>query len=116
MSLEEVIEYCLSKPGSWSDFPFDEYTLVIKVGSKMFCLVGHEEPARINLKCDPVRSESLRRRYSGIKPGYHMNKQHWNTIELDGSINLELIKDLIDHSYELVFNNLSRKERSAITE
>jgi len=114
MELNEVIGYCLNKPGAWSDFPFDEYTMVIKVGSKMFCLAGHDEPFRINLKCDPIKAEGLRQIYEAIKPGYHMNKKHWNTIEINNSINNDLLKELIDHSYDLVLSNLSKKERSAI--
>ncbi|MFC1887379.1 MmcQ/YjbR family DNA-binding protein [Candidatus Cloacimonadota bacterium] len=114
MNLDEIIGYCLKKPGTWSDFPFDEYTMVIKVSSKMFCLIGNDEIPRINLKCDPIRAEALRQKHSWILPGYHMNKLHWNTLILKDSADPELVKELIDHSYELVFKNLNRKERSVI--
>jgi len=81
----------------------------------MFCLIGHEEPPGINLKCDPIRAEALRQEYEAIKPGYHMSKKHWNTITLDNSISTDFLKELIDHSYDLVLHNLSRKERSLIS-
>ena len=115
MNLDEIIGYCLNKPGAWGDLPFDEYTMVIKVSSKMFCLIGDAEPARINLKCDPIRAEGLRRKYRSIRPGYHMNKQHWNTIILDRSLSDDLILEMVDHSYDLVFKNLSRKDKSTIS-
>ncbi len=113
MKLDEVIAYCLNKPGAWTDFPFDENTMVIKTGPKMFCLIGSENSNRINLKCDPGRAIALRAEHPAITPGYHMNKKHWNTI-LIGKIESQLITELIDHSYELVFNNLSNIEKITI--
>lgn len=115
MTLPEIITYCLHKPGAWSDLPFDTQTMVIKVGSKMFCLIGSENSKRINLKCDPLKALELRKEHSAILPGYHMSKKHWNSILLDGSIAPDLLKQMIDHSYELVFNKLRLKEQKTIT-
>jgi predicted DNA-binding protein (MmcQ/YjbR family) len=111
MNIEEFRNYCLSKKGVSESFPFDESTLVFKVMNKMFALSGLEhQPAKANLKCDPERSAILREEYYGlIVPGFHMSKLHWNTIELEKDLPNELILELIDHSYDLVVNGLTRK-------
>ena len=84
MKTDFIREYCLRKPGVTEDLPFDENTLVMKVGSKMFALFGNETPLRINLKCDPILAEGLRKKYEAVIPGYYMNKKHWNTVIIDG--------------------------------
>jgi predicted DNA-binding protein (MmcQ/YjbR family) len=113
MNLEMYYEYCLSKKGVTEHFPFDEDTLVFKVGGKMFALSSLSQwekgqPA-VNLKCDPERAEELRAEYVDIQPGFHMSKTHWNTIMINASVSDMLVKKLIDHSYELVFGSLTNK-------
>ena len=102
----------LSKPGASEDFPFDAQTLVIKVSGKMFALLGiNDDPLRINLKCDPLKAEFLREPYPAVQPGYHMNKRHWKTVVLDGSIAEAEIRSMIDESYELVVKGLPKSRR-----
>ena len=103
MDLPDVIDHFLSKPGAGESMPFGPDVLVYKVGGKMFALaIPDDFPPRINLKCDPERAIDLRDRFPSILPGYHMNKKHWNTILLDGSVPATLIREMIDHSYSLV--------------
>ena len=109
MNSEELREYCLSLKDVTESFPFDESTLVFKVGNKMFCLTSLEGDLSVNLKNEPEKNVELRERHRAVKPGYHMNKKHWNTIEIDGSLPDELIKTWIDDSYNLVFQNLPQK-------
>ncbi|PQB03473.1 MmcQ/YjbR family DNA-binding protein [Aureitalea marina] len=118
MNIEEFRTYCLAKKGVTESFPFDEQTLVFKVMGKMFALTGLEyNPARANLKCDPERSIVLREEYDGlIYPGYHMSKAHWNTLELERNLPESLIRELIDHSYDLVVSKLTRKVKSQLDE
>ena len=114
MNIEELRNFCLSLPSTTEDLPFDETTLVFKVGRKIFVLTGLEGPFRINLKCDPEKAIDLRERYPAVRPGYHMNKKHWNTIEIDGSIPDDLLKQWIKESYDLVIKRMTRKERQEI--
>ncbi len=116
MNIEAFRIYCLAKKGVTESFPFDEETLVFKVMGKMFALTGLEyNPAKANLKCDPERSVELREEYDGlIYPGYHMSKLHWNTIELERNLPESLIRELIDHSYDLVVAKLTRKVRAQL--
>jgi predicted DNA-binding protein (MmcQ/YjbR family) len=114
MDIEEIIAYSLSKKGAQESFPFDDSTLVIKVGGKIFILVSLDGDAWINLKCDPEKAIELRESNPAISPGYHMSKKHWNTVVLDGSITKKLLFEMIDHSYELVFESLSTKIKSAL--
>ena len=115
MDFTTLKNHLLSKPGAVEEFPFDTVTLVIKVGGKMFALVGlNNDPLRLNLKCDPVKAEILRELYPAIQPGYHMNKRHWNTIILDGSIADEEILAMIDDSYALVVKGLPKSRRAAL--
>lgn len=114
MNIEELREYCLSKKGTIECFPFDEVTLVFKVGGKMYALTSLDSEPSVNLKCDPERAIELREQYSSIEPGYHMNKKYWNTIYLDSSISENLLKEFIDHSYELVLNSLSRVKKDEV--
>jgi predicted DNA-binding protein (MmcQ/YjbR family) len=112
MDLESFREYCLSKPRATEDTPFGEDVLVFKVGGKMFALTLLDDvPAAANLKCDPDLALELRDRYEQVRPGYHMNKKYWNTVEIDSGIpDAELCK-MIDHSYELVLEHLPRAKR-----
>lgn len=109
MNIEEFREFCISKPGVTEGFPFDDKVLVYKVMNKMFALTDVDAFGSVNLKCDPDRAEELRERYTGIKPGYHMNKKHWNSVMMDGSVGDQLVYELIDHSYELIVNSLPKK-------
>ena len=110
MNIEEFRAYCISKKHVSECFPFDEKTLVFKVAGKMFALSGLDSyPTKINLKCDPERAIDLREEFSDIIAGFHMNKKHWNTVYVDNTLPIQLIKDLIDHSYELVVQSLTKK-------
>jgi predicted DNA-binding protein (MmcQ/YjbR family) len=103
MNIETLREYCLSKPGAEEAQPFGPDTLVFKVKGKIFLITGFDsEPFRFNVKCDPDKAIELREEYSCVLPGYHMNKKHWNTIIVDGSVSSKQLKEWIDHSYELV--------------
>ncbi len=109
MEFNTLKKYLLSKSGAVEGFPFDAVTLVIKVSGKMFALVGiNDDPLRLNLKCDPGKAEILREIYPAILPGYHMNKRHWNTVILDGSIADTEIWSMIDDSYALVVKGLPK--------
>ena len=115
MELPDVIEQCLSLPGAEETQPFGPEALVYKVGGKMFAVTSPDEfPARINLKCDPERAIELRDEYQGIKPGWHMNKKHWNTVMLDGSVPPALVRELVEHSYQLVVDALPKKVREGL--
>jgi len=111
MDIEEIRAYCLTKNGVEEGFPFGDTTLVLKVGGKIFVLINLDSDPSINLKCDPGRAIDLREVYPAIIPGYHMNKKHWNTVVLDGSLSKKLIMEMIDHSYDLVFQSLPIKLR-----
>lgn len=109
MNLEELRDYCIAKPGVTESFPFDSVTLVFKVGGKMFALVDTEgRPTTLALKCDPERAVQLREEYAAVVPGFHLNKSHWNTITIDGSIRSSTLQEWIDHSYELVRKSLPK--------
>lgn len=115
MDFKEFRKYCLGKKGVIETFPFDDETLVLKVGSKMFALTNINSPIlEINLKCDPLMAQDLRREYSSIKPGYHMNKTHWNTVVADGTVPEDKLLFLIDLSYDLVYRGLNKKEKLLI--
>ena len=102
MNIEILREYCLSKPHATEGFPFGEDTLVFKVKGRIFALANLVGDLSVNLKCDPVFALELREKYNAVTPGYHMNKKHWNTVNLDGSIPDKEILAWIDHSYDLV--------------
>jgi predicted DNA-binding protein (MmcQ/YjbR family) len=108
MDIESYRNYCLRKKGVTEDFPFDNETLVYKVGGKIFALTNIDLFDSINMKCDPIRALELRERYDAIIPGFHMNKRHWNTVKIDGTLPDTLILEMIDHSYTLVLNGLPR--------
>jgi len=114
MNIEELREYCISKGEVTEDFPFDETTLVFKVAGKMFALTNLEGELSVNLKCDPTVAIDLRERYSCVRPGFHMNKKHWNTIDIDGSVSDNLIREWINHSYDLVVSGLPKRVRAAL--
>ncbi len=118
MNLENLYEYCLSKKAVTESFPFDDDTLVFKVGGKMFALTsvsGFEKGnPSVNLKCNPDRAQELRAENEDILPGYHMSKIHWNTININKSISDKLILELVDHSYDLVFGSLTKKIQTEI--
>jgi len=120
MNLEAFYEYCTSKKGVTEHFPFDEDTLVFKVGEKMFALSSLKQwetnTPSVNLKCNPERAQELRAQYDAIKPGYHMSKVHWNTIAINEDVPDLLLKELIDHSYDLVFDSLTKKLKQQISD
>src|SRR6476646_7930754 len=112
MNIETLREYCLSKKAVTEDFPFGEDTLVFRVINKIFLLVSlSSNPLQFNDKCDPDKAIELREQYDAVKPGYHMNKKHWNTIIMDGSLSNALSKEIIDDSYNLIVQSLPKKER-----
>lgn len=103
MNIETIREYCLSKKDVEEGFPFGDDTLVFKVKSKIFLLIGlNNDTLQFNVKCNPEKAIELREQYNSVIPGYHMNKKHWNTILIDGSVSSKLIKEWIDDSYNLV--------------
>lgn len=112
LTLEEIKATCLAKAGSSAGYPFGEGTLVFKVLDRMFALISEEKnPLRLNLKCDPEDAQALRAQYPAIIPGYHMNKRHWNSLLLDGSLPEKLVHELIDHSYQLVVAKMSQAQQ-----
>jgi predicted DNA-binding protein (MmcQ/YjbR family) len=110
---EEFRQYCLAKKGVTEEFPFAMPVAVFKVQGKMFALADTDF-RRINLKCDPVMAIELRERYRGVTPGYHMNKRHWNSIAVDGSLDDRLVYGWVDHSYDLVVSKLPRAQREEL--
>ena len=114
MDLAEFREYCLTKGSASEGTPFGPDVLVFKVGSKMFALAALDElPTTVNLKCDPDLALDLRDRYEQVRPGYHMNKKHWNTVEIDSGISDVEVRKMIDHSYELVIKRLPKPRAKA---
>lgn len=115
MNIEDFRNYCLHFKGAREDFPFDdETTIAFRVMDRIFALADVEDFDGINVKCDPVKAAMLRDLYEEVKPGYHMNKKHWNTIDPHGSLGDELIKEWIKDSYELVVESLPRKEQKKL--
>lgn len=114
MNIEDVREYCLNLPLTEEAMPFDEDTVVFKVGGKMFLLLLLDINLCINVKCDPDEAIELRERFDAVTPGFHMNKRYWNTVLMDGSISDSLLKTWIHDSYKLVVANLSLKERTRL--
>jgi len=115
MTFKQLDSYLLSKSGATYDYPFDEIVRVYRIDKKMFALTSEDSPISVNLKCDPIYALELRSLYQGITPGYHMNKKHWNTVIVEGSdVDEEITRELIDHSYDLVFKSLTKKQREAL--
>jgi len=111
MNIEQIREHCLKKKGVTGEFPFNEETLVFKVAGKIFLLASLDSiPLQINLKCDPEKAVELREEYECVQPGYHMNKNHWNTIIIDGSVSTRKIIQWIDDSYDLVVAGLKKSD------
>ena len=114
MNIEEFREYCIQMKGVTEELPFDEDTLVFKVMGKMFALTGIEHFESINVKCDPDTALELREEYEAVKPGYHMNKKHWNTITNHSDMSDEVMRSWIKHSYDLVVAKLPKKTKEAL--
>jgi predicted DNA-binding protein (MmcQ/YjbR family) len=112
---EEAAAACAGLRGAEETYPFGPDTAVYKVAGKMFALLPHSAvPPHVSLKCDPEWSEVLRKAYDSVQPGYHLNKKHWNTITLDGSISDDEVNELIEHSYELVVESLPQRVRASL--
>jgi len=111
---ETVVAWCLEQAGAWEDFPFGPEPLVMKVGAKMFALIGGADPVHLSLKCDPETALMLRQEFEAVKPGYHLNKSHWNTVTLDGYVPEKDVRWMIEHSYALVVKSLPKRERDAL--
>jgi predicted DNA-binding protein (MmcQ/YjbR family) len=115
VDLEKFRGYCLAKTAATEDMPFGQDVLVFKVAGKMFALAALDElPATANLKCDPDLALELRDRYEQVRPGHHMNKKHWNTVEIDTGIPEAELRKMIDHSYELVVQSLPKTKRAQL--
>jgi predicted DNA-binding protein (MmcQ/YjbR family) len=120
VNIQQYFEYCLSKKGVTEHFPFDEDTLVFKVGGKMFALSSLREwesgHPSVNLKCDPEKAQELRANYNAIEPGYHMSKIHWNTVAVNADVPDKMMCELIDDSYHLVVKSLTKKAQAELSE
>ncbi|MBN1647525.1 MAG: MmcQ/YjbR family DNA-binding protein [Spirochaetales bacterium] len=116
MELQDLRDYCLNKKGVTEDFPFDDTTLTLRVGGKIFLFAGIDQgyPYRFTVKCDPDLAMRLRDTFTDIVPGYHTSKRHWNTVSVNGSIDDDKLKWMIDHSYELVFDGLPKTKKESI--
>ncbi|WPQ65395.1 MmcQ/YjbR family DNA-binding protein [Chitinophaga sancti] len=114
MNIEQFRDFCLALPGVTEEFPFGEETLVYKVMGKMFTLTSLDSFESINLKCDPEIAVELRERYDGVSPGYHMNKKHWNTVDVHAGISDKLIYQWIRDSYDLVVESLPKKTKEEL--
>lgn len=115
MTREEVLDLCTTFPGAVEDYPFGDDVAVFKVGGKMFALLPLTgDPGSVNLKCDPEWALELRAMYEAVRPGYHQNKRHWNTVELDGTVEDDELREMIDHSYRLVVRRLPRDQRTRL--
>ncbi|HEY7143703.1 MAG TPA: MmcQ/YjbR family DNA-binding protein [Streptosporangiaceae bacterium] len=115
MNRDDVLGLCASLPAAVEDYPFGDGAAVFKVGGRMFALIALDgEPGSVNLKCDPARALELRAQYSSVRPGYHMNKRHWNTVELDGSVDDSTLRELVEHSYGLVVSRLPAAQRAQL--
>jgi predicted DNA-binding protein (MmcQ/YjbR family) len=114
MDVESIRNYCLQKNGVTEELPFNEDSPVYKVMGKIFAITNLNPPYSINLKCDPEKAVELRERYDAVTPGYHMNKTHWNTIDLEANITSKLIKEWIDHSYYLVVEKLVKTDKEKL--
>lgn len=116
MDADELRAWCLAMPGAVEDFPFGELTSVFKVGGKMFALtqLGREPPLAVSLKCDPELAVQLRATHEAIRGGYHLNKRHWNTVTLDGSLPDQLVRELVEDSYDLVVSALPKRTQAQL--
>ncbi|MFA5648527.1 MAG: MmcQ/YjbR family DNA-binding protein [Bacteroidales bacterium] len=114
MNIEDIRAYCLLLKHTTESFPFDETTLVFKVEGKIFALLSLELPHSINLKCDPQEALELREHFTSVTPGYHMNKKHWNTVQINGSIKPNILKEWITQSYELTIALLPKYKQKEL--
>jgi len=114
MDIEFFRDFCLSKKGVEESFPFGDDTLVMKLMGKIFALANLDGDLKLNLKCNPEYAIELREKFAAVSAGYHMNKKHWNTISIDGSISDQKICSWINHSYSLIYNNLTKKEKDIL--
>ncbi len=115
MTRTELLAFCLGLPAAEETYPFGDEVAVIKVGGRMFALVPlSAEPGSVNLKCEPSRALELRAAYAGIRPGYHQDKRHWNTVDLDGSVEDDVVRGLVEDSYDLVVAGLTRAVRAEL--
>ncbi len=114
MNVEDLRAYCLEKRGTTESFPFDADTLVLKVSNKIFAIIPLDRGNQIALKCDPARALELREEWEEITAAYHMNKQHWNSVQTEGRLSSQLIRSMIDHSYELIVASLKKSDREAL--
>lgn len=115
MTAAQLRAHCLSFPGAEETFPFGPHASVFKVAGKMFALsLLRSRPLAVNLKCEPALAEQLRASYEAVQPGYHMNKRHWNTVVVDGSLDDRMIRDMVEDSYDLVVGALPRSRRLAL--
>jgi len=113
---DELLELCAGLPGAVEDFPFGDGVAVFKVGGRMFALVPLGGSGSVNLKCDPGLALELRARHPSVRPGYHQDKRHWNTVQLDGTIDDDDLREMVDHSHQLVVAKLPRAVRDRIAQ
>ena len=115
MNAAEFRDYCLSLPGTDEEFPFGPETSAFKVAGKIFALSRlAEHPLRVSVKCDPALAEELRKAHPAVIPGYHLNKRHWNTVIIDGSLSDAIISDMVEDSYDLIVSKLPQAQRQAL--
>jgi len=115
MNFKQMDHYIMSKQGVTFDYPFDEKVRVYRISEKMFALTSEDKPIRVNLKCDHIYSLELRTIYEGVTAGYHMNKKHWNTVIIeDSDVDEETVRELIDHSHELVYKKLTKRQKELL--
>ena len=112
MDRDQLLDLLTGMSGAVEEYPFGDEVAVFKVGGKMFALVSlDDDPGFVNLKCDPARALELRELYAAVRPAYHSNKKHWNSVDLDGSVGDEDLREMVEHSYELVVSALPKRSR-----
>ena|SRR5918999_2077158 len=115
MTPDELREWCLEMPGATEEFPFGPETSVFKVGGRMFAVSGlRRDPFEVSVKCEPELAEMLRMENPAIRPGYHLNKRHWITIALDGPVSDEMVRELVEDSYDLIVDGLPARQRTLL--
>jgi predicted DNA-binding protein (MmcQ/YjbR family) len=115
MTADELRDHCLSFPGADETFPFSPENSVSKVRGKIFAISRLDaDPLRVSLKCEPALAQQLRESHAAVSPGYHLNKRHWNTVTIDGSLPDEMIRDMVEDSYDLIVSKLPRARRRAL--
>lgn len=115
MTAAKLRKWCLDRPGATEEFPFGPEVTVFKVGGKIFAISGLADPLKVSVKCEPELARRHRASYPAVNPGYHLNKRHWNTITIDGSMPDRLVLDMIEDSYDLIVESLPRRAREALT-